>query len=199
MADKAAVRALIGESLLVKQRLMEDEDVLAGVVSLAGLCVSTLEAGRKIIFAGNGGSFADAQHLSTEFASRFELERAPLASLALGTNNATISAIANDYGYAQVFAREIMAIGAAGDLFIPISTSGNSQNLVTAIGVALRQGLAVMGLTGSSGGRMATLCNCVRVPSSVTPHIQESHIMLGHIICGLTEASLFPSAEDREI
>lgn len=190
------VRALIGESLAVYRRLLADEQLHGEVASLVDLCVATLQAGGKIIFAGNGGSFADAQHLATEFASRFQLDRTPLAAIALATNGSSISATANDFGYEQVFARELLALGAAGDLFIPISTSGNSANLLAAVQIALQKGISVVGLTGATGGKLAALGNCIRVPATVTSRIQESHILLGHIVCGLTEARLFPDAGD---
>jgi D-sedoheptulose 7-phosphate isomerase len=150
-----------------------------------------LRTGGKIIFAGNGGSFADAQHLSAEFISRFMFDRAPLASLVLGANNSAISAIGNDYGYEQVFARELQGLANSGDLFIPITTSGNSRNILAAVEQAGRQGIKVVAFTGEGGGKLAASCECLCVPSRETARIQESHIMIGHIICALVERQYF--------
>jgi D-sedoheptulose 7-phosphate isomerase len=144
-----------------------------------------------VIFAGNGGSFADAQHLSAEFTSRFLFDRAPLPSLALGTNNSAISAIGNDYGYEQVFARELQAIAKPGDVFIPITTSGNSSNVLAAVEIAQTLGISTVGWTGQSGGRLKQLCECICIPSAETARIQECHILIGHILCGLVEAAYF--------
>ena len=187
----ARIRTLLTRSIEVKQQLLADAGLIAATEALAGLSARTLESGCRIIFAGNGGSFADAQHLATEFASRFVKDRRPLAAFALGTNGSAISAIANDYGFDQVFAREITALGSRGDLFVPISTSGSSSNILAAVQAARQKGLAVFGLTGASGGQLASLCDCIRVPSEETPRIQECHILLGHIICDLTERQLF--------
>lgn len=188
-----AIRSEIEASIAVKQLVLKDDLMLLQIQQLADACVSTVREGGKIIFAGNGGSFADAQHLSAEFTSRFMFDRAPLASLALGTNNSAISAIGNDYGYEQVFARELEGIGRAGDIFIPISTSGNSGNILKAVGAAVAHGLKTVAWTGQSGGQLSTLCECIRVPSSETARIQESHIMIGHILCGLVESGYFRS------
>jgi D-sedoheptulose 7-phosphate isomerase len=150
-----------------------------------------LQAGGKVIFAGNGGSFADAQHLSAEFISRFMFDRAPLASLVLGANNSAISAIGNDYGYEQVFARELKGMARPADVFIPITTSGNSRNILAAVDEAKRQGLVTLALTGAGGGKLAGLCDFLCVPSRDTARIQECHIMIGHIVCGLVERQYF--------
>lgn len=188
-----AIRSEIEASIAVKQLVLKDDLMLLQIQQLADACVNTLREGGKIIFAGNGGSFADAQHLSAEFTSRFMFDRAPLASLALGTNNSAISAIGNDYGYEQVFARELEGIARTGDIFIPISTSGNSGNILKAVGAAVAHGLKTVAWTGQSGGQLNTLCECIRVPSSETARIQESHIMIGHILCGLVESGYFRS------
>ncbi len=147
--------------------------------------------GGKIIFAGNGGSFADAQHLSAELTSRFAFDRAPLASVTLATNNSAISAIGNDYGYELVFARELQAIAKVEDVFIPISTSGNSANILAAVLVAKTLGVKTFAMTGKSGGRLKQLCDCICIPSDETARIQESHILIGHLLCGLVEAAYF--------
>lgn len=192
MSHLSTIRAELVASIAVKQALLEDEYILKQVEVLARQCIDTLRAGGKIIFAGNGGSFADAQHLSAEFVSRFKFDRAPLASLALGTNNSAISAIGNDYGYDQVFARELEAVAKKGDVFIGISTSGNSANIIAAVVRANEIGINTACLTGHSGGQLIDLCNCLRMPSDETARIQEAHIAIGHIICGLVEQIYFP-------
>lgn len=190
-----AIRTEIEASLAVKQAVLRDETLLAQVLALAERCAACLKGGGKIIFAGNGGSFADAQHLSAEFTSRFNFDRAPLASLALGTNNSAISAIGNDYGYEQVFARELRGIASANDVFIPISTSGNSPNILQAVREAKELGITTVGLTGADGGKMASLCDCIRIPSNNTPRIQECHIVLGHIVCAWVETAVFQESK----
>jgi D-sedoheptulose 7-phosphate isomerase len=187
----ANITSEIRASILVKQAIMEDSSMLIQISRLAATCVQSLKGGGKIIFAGNGGSFADAQHLSAEFTSRFRIERPPLKSLALGTNNSAISAIGNDYGYKEVFSRELLGIANAQDIFIPISTSGNSLNIVSAVETGGSIGMTIVGLTGKSGGRIAELCECIKIPSMETARIQECHIMLGHILCGLVEEEMY--------
>ena len=188
---KADIRAQIVASIAVKQAVLGDENLVTQIETLAANCVQCLRSGGKIIFAGNGGSFADAQHLSAEFISRFMFDRAPLASIVLGANNSAISAIGNDYGYEQVFARELMGISKKGDVFIPISTSGNSPNILAAAKQAKQQGLVTVALTGAGSGRLASICECLSVPSNETARVQECHIMVGHIICGLVETAIF--------
>jgi len=192
---KQEVVAQIQASIAVKESVLRDSKIIAQIEELTQKCLCSLRAGGKVIFAGNGGSFADAQHLSAEFTSRFLFDRAPLASIALGTNNSAISAIGNDYGYEQVFARELIAIAKPEDLFIPISTSGNSANILAAVAHAQLQGLETMGLSGLDGGKLVGACNCICVPSSETARIQECHILIGHIICGLVEKEYFLSKD----
>ena len=185
------IRADIRASMAVKQALLVDEALLGQVAGLADACLVSLRGGGKVIFAGNGGSFADAQHLSAEFTSRFMFDRAPLASLTLGTNNSAISAIGNDYGYEQVFARELQGIARPGDVFIPISTSGNSANILAAAGMARELDVKTVAWTGATGGQLKALCECICVPSQETARIQECHILIGHILCGLVETAYF--------
>ena len=181
-------------SIEVKQKLFRNEGgVLDRLGLLADSCISSLRAGGKIIFAGNGGSFADAQHLSAEFVSRFLVDRRPLASIVLGANASAMSAIGNDYGFESVFARELEALARPEDVFIPISTSGNSPNILAAVRRAHKMGVSVVGFTGA-GGRLSTECNCICVPSSLTARSQECHITLGHILCGTVEAALVAKA-----
>ena len=186
------IKSQIRASVAVKVALLADERLLKQIHQLAQTCLDALRYGGKIIFAGNGGSFADAQHLSAEFTSRFLFDRAPLASIALATNNSSISAIGNDYGYEQVFARELQAIAKPEDIFIAISTSGNSANILAAVSVAKKIGVATVGWTGESGGRLKQMCDCICVPSTKTERIQECHILIGHIVCCLVEAAYFP-------
>jgi D-sedoheptulose 7-phosphate isomerase len=186
----AETRRQIEASIAVKQLLLGSTQLLLQIEQLTNTCIQSLRSGCKVIFAGNGGSFADAQHLSAEFTSRFLIDRAPLASLALGTNNSAMSAIGNDFGYEQVFARELQAVGRAGDVFIPISTSGNSPNILAAADVARELKITTVGLTGQSGGQLKQRCECICAPSPETPRIQECHILIGHIICCAIEDRL---------
>ncbi len=185
------IRADIQASMAVKQVLLSDDALLEQLAQLAEACLAALRAGGKVIFAGNGGSFADAQHLSAEFTSRFMFDRAPLASLALGTNNSAISAIGNDYGYELVFARELQGIARPGDIFVPISTSGNSGNVLAAVKMANELGICTVAWTGATGGQLKALCECLCMPSQETARIQECHILIGHILCGLVETAYF--------
>ena len=185
------IKNQIRASVAVKVALLDDEKLLGQVRQLAQTCLSALRTGGKVIFAGNGGSFADAQHLSAEFTSRFLFDRASLASLTLGTNNSAISAIGNDYGYEQVFARELSGIAKPEDVFIPISTSGNSPNILAAVAVAKELDVTTMAWTGETGGQLKSMCDCICIPSHDTARIQECHIMVGHILCGLVERDYF--------
>jgi D-sedoheptulose 7-phosphate isomerase len=193
LQDLDSLRTEIAASIAVKQLVLADDALLQQVSELALACVAALRAGggKKIIFAGNGGSFADAQHLSAEFTSRFMVDRVPLASLALSTNNSAISAIANDYGYKQIFARELQGIAHPADVFVPISTSGNSANILEAVKKANEIHIATVAWTGQTGGKLAPMCECIRIPSKDTARIQECHILIGHILCGLVEQLYF--------
>ncbi|MBR9792377.1 MAG: D-sedoheptulose 7-phosphate isomerase [Gammaproteobacteria bacterium] len=181
----------IKASIAVKEATLKDEHLLSQLSELIDACLSSLQQGGKIIFCGNGGSFADAQHLSAEFTSRFLFDRAPLPSLALGTNNSAISAIGNDYGYEFVFSRELQSIATEKDVFVGISTSGNSPNVIAAVEVAKQMNVTTYVLTGQSGGKLKALCNCLCIPSPDTARIQECHILLGHILCGQVEKRYF--------
>jgi len=181
----------IEKSIEVKTNVLNDNKIIEQLSSLVNNCIQSLNSGGKIIFCGNGGSFADSQHLAAEFISRLRFDRAPLASIALGTNSSNMSAIGNDYGYDQVFKREILALGNSNDIFIPISTSGNSSNVIDAINAAKEKGIKTVAFTGGTGGKLSNICECIIVPSSSTEKIQEVHIMLGHILCYLIEENLF--------
>ncbi|MDA9337215.1 SIS domain-containing protein [Planktomarina temperata] len=186
------IRNAVLDSIAVKKEISEDQNLLNKVMKLSNDCVTCLKNGGKIIFCGNGGSFADAQHLSAEFTSRFMFDRPALASIALGTNNSGITAMANDYGYKNVFSRELDAVGQIGDFLIAMTTSGNSLNILNAVELAQKTGIQSLVLTGSSGGEIAAKADCLHIPSEDTPRIQESHILIGHIVCQLVEQEMFP-------
>jgi D-sedoheptulose 7-phosphate isomerase len=157
--------------------------------------VNALGHGHKLLLAGNGGSAADAQHLAAEIVSRMNYDRAPAAALALTADSSAITAIGNDYGYDKVFERQILGLGCPGDVFIAISTSGCSPNILRAIEAAQRRHMVIVGLTGRTGGEMTSRCDlCLHAPSDSTPLIQQIHITAGHIICGLVEERLFRRA-----
>ena len=181
----------IQKSIEVKTSVLNNNTIVEQLDSLVNNCIQSLKSGGKIIFCGNGGSFADSQHLAAEFISKLRFDRSPLASIALGTNSSNMSAIGNDYGYDQVFKREILALGNSNDIFIPISTSGNSGNVIDAINAAMEKGIKTVAFTGGTGGKMSNACECIIVPTSSTEKIQEVHIMLGHILCYLIEEQLF--------
>jgi D-sedoheptulose 7-phosphate isomerase len=178
-------------SIEVKKQVLANSEIIEKVEKLVEDCLTVLNSGGKIIFCGNGGSFSDSQHLAAEFVSRLRFDRSPLASIALGTNSSNMSAIGNDYGFESVFSRELLALSGKNDIFIPISTSGNSPNVVNAINVAKELGIKICGLTGGTGGLMKDLCETIIVPDPRTEKIQEVHIMLGHIICYLIEEKIF--------
>jgi D-sedoheptulose 7-phosphate isomerase len=190
---QAQIRAQIEASIAIKQALLVDSALLGQVQRLAENCLASLNAVGKIIFAGNGGSFSDAQHLSAEFTTLFLFDRAPLASIVLAANNSAISVIGNDYGYEQVFARKLQAMAKPGDVFIPISTSGNSANILKSVQVAKQQNITTVGFTGKSARKLLVVCECICIPSADTARIQECHIMVGHILCGLVESAYFKS------
>jgi D-sedoheptulose 7-phosphate isomerase len=185
-ADK--ITSIWNEHLQAAQSLSQ----LTADVSLAfDIIRSSFAAGGKLLIAGNGGSAADAQHIAAELTGRFQRERRPLPALALHANSSALTAIGNDYGYEHVFARELTAHARPGDVFLAISTSGNSKNILRAIEAARQNKMRVIGLTGESGGAMRTACDlCLRVPSKSTARIQEMHITIGHAICELLEEEL---------
>lgn len=151
-------------------------------------CRASLRQGGKILFVGNGGSAADAQHLAAEFVGRFEKERRGLAAIALTTDTSILTAVGNDYGFDQVFSRQVEALARPGDVVVGISTSGNSPNVVQALMVAKDLGAITIGMTGESGGKMASICDlCIQVPSKITARIQEAHILIGHIVCAAVD------------
>jgi len=173
--------------------MSNDSQLHGQVIAAVSLCVDALRAGKKILFAGNGGSAADAQHWAGELVSRFYYDRPGLAAVALTTDTSILTAIGNDYGYDYTFARQVEALGCAGDILILISTSGNSANIIRAANVAKERGIIVIGFSGEHGGKLAPLCEiCFRVPSLETPRIQEGHEFIGHLLCGLIESEMYP-------
>lgn len=183
-------------SISVKQALLADASLIDRISSFSKLLEETYRSGGKVLFCGNGGSAGDAQHLAAELSGRFYLNRAPLYAEALHVNSSYITAVANDFGYEEVYARMVEACGRPGDVLVAISTSGNSPNIIRAIDRAKQLGMVVVGMTGATGGKMADLCDLlVNIPSEDTPRIQESHILVGHIICELVEKSLFSQPE----
>jgi D-sedoheptulose 7-phosphate isomerase len=192
MKDAAQlIDQFVSESLRVKTRFFEENK--DAVVRTAETIAHGLRSGHKVLFFGNGGSAADAQHLAAELVGRFGPDRAALAGISLSTDTSILTAIGNDYGYENVFARQIAALGQAGDTTIAISTSGNSPSVIAGIDVARSKGLFTVGFTGETGGKMKDRVEVLfRVPSRQTPRIQETHILLGHILCELVDRQLFP-------
>lgn len=183
----------IKESIEVKQHILADPDLLKMIDDVATACTTAFCNGNKVLFCGNGGSAADAQHLSAEFSGRFYYDRPPLPSEALHVNTSYLTAVANDYSYDEVYARIVRGSGHEGDILIGLSTSGNSGNVIRAFEVANEIGMITVALTGKGGGKMKNIVDfLIDVPSSDTPRIQESHIMIGHIICEIVEKSMFP-------
>jgi D-sedoheptulose 7-phosphate isomerase len=188
---KGIIEKRIRESIALKEDVLANDNIKKQIERLSLLVLEAFKNGKKLIFAGNGGSFSDSFHLSGEFVSRFLFDRPALPSIALGGNNSIVTAIGNDYSYEDIFSRELFALGNIGDVFIPISTSGNSKNIINSINTAKKKGIVVFGLTGEGGGKMKDICNCICVPSNDTARIQEVHILIGHIICELVEKTFF--------
>lgn len=179
-------------SVAVKQRILEDSAFMQQVTDMGHLLIDRYQAGNKLLVAGNGGSAADAQHIAAEFVSRFNFDRPGLPALALTTDTSILTAVGNDYGYDQLFRRQVEANGVCGDVFLGISTSGNSPNILRALEAARSKGIVTFGLTGKTGGKMRELCDhCLCVPSENTPRIQEAHILIGHTLCAMVELALF--------
>lgn len=182
----------IRDSALVLNQMAEDEPLLAALEEAVTQCVGALRAGGKILFMGNGGSAADAQHLAGELVSRFEFDRPALASIALTTDTSILTAIGNDYGYEQLFSRQVQALGRPGDVLVGISTSGNSPNVIKALLTAREMGIRTIGMTGNRESKMGESVDlCLRAPSPDTPLIQQCHITLGHILCREIELAMF--------
>lgn len=191
----ASIRNQLEDSILLRKAILTDSDLLGRVGRLAQAVGNSLGRGGKVIFAGNGGSFADAQHLAAEFVGRFMREREPLSAVCLGTNSSLSTAVGNDYRFDDIFLRELKALGAAKDVFIVISTSGQSNNLVRAVEFAARVGIETYGLLGKGGGQIGRMVPSIVVPSNHTARIQELHITVGHIVCDLVDTQLSGAAQ----
>lgn len=183
---------VIEASIQVKQLILNDAQLLTTLNNITEACIKAFKNDNKLLFCGNGGSAADAQHLAAEFTGRFYTDREPLFAEALHTNTSYLTAVANDYSYDEVFSRLLKGMGRKGDILFGISTSGNSKNIVKAFEIARQRGIITVGMTGQTGGQMKDLSDfLLNVPSTDTPRIQESHIMLGHIVCEFVEKALF--------
>lgn len=182
------LRQKLAEGVRVMQAVADDVGLQATLIAAVEATAEALLAGRKLLVAGNGGSAADAQHLAAEFVCRLEDNRAAMSAIALTTDTSALTAISNDYGYERIFARQVEALGQKGDVFIGISTSGNSPNVIRALEQCRTMGVITIGLTGKSGGKMVPLCDyCLRIPSEVTMYIQQAHLALEHMFTLLVE------------
>lgn len=181
----------IQDSISVKQKLLRDSIILDGIVKVSNLMIDALRAGNKVVFAGNGGSAADAQHLAAEFVSRFEFDRPGLPALSLATDTSMITAIANDYGYEKLFQRQLQAQARPGDIFVGITTSGKSKNIIATFDICAGLGVKSVALCGAAGISGASPDYILPAPSMHTPRIQECHILIGHMICAEVEMSIF--------
>ncbi|MGI9139250.1 MAG: D-sedoheptulose-7-phosphate isomerase [Sediminibacterium sp.] len=186
------ITSIINESIKVKQAVLADENLLAQIDTVVKVICAAFQNGNSVYFAGNGGSAADAQHLAAEFSGRFYKDRKALPSEALHCNTSYLTAVANDYSYEVIYARLIEGITKPGDVLVGISTSGNSGNIVKAFEMAKTKQVITIGFTVENGGKMKEISNyLINIPSNDTPRIQESHILVGHIICELVEATIF--------
>ena len=182
----------ISEAKRVIEAMLASDLLLSSLERAAQACVACMKSGGRVLLAGNGGSAADAQHIAGEFLSRLNFDRNPLPAIALTTDTSVLTAIGNDYGFEKIFARQVAGLGRAGDVFIAISTSGRSPNVLAALMAAREIGIKTVGFTGSNSSGMRALCNlCLCAPSVETPQIQQIHIVAAHVICGLVEHDLF--------
>lgn len=189
---KLSIKSIISESITAKQKVLADEQLMEVIEEVVKRCIMTFEQKGKILFCGNGGSAADAQHLAGELSGRFFIDREPLFAEALHVNTSFLTAMANDYSFEEAYARMVRAAGRPGDILFALSTSGNSENIIRTAADAQKIGMIVVAMTGETGGKLKENCDfLINIPSSVTPRIQECHIMVGHIICELVEKKLF--------
>ena len=186
------IKKQIATSIQIKQQILQDESLLKQIAAVADHCVLAFRLGHKVLFCGNGGSAADAQHLAAELSGRFYFDRPPLFAEALHVNSSFTTAVANDYSFEYIYSRMLHAVGRKGDVLFALSTSGNSPNIVQAVGAAKKLGISTVGLTGNTGGKLLDQCDfLIRIPSQDTPRIQECHMLVGHLICELIEAEIF--------
>lgn len=192
---KTDIKDYLTASRMVFDRMLEQHALLAAIDKAASTCSKAIGAGRKVMFAGNGGSAADAQHLAGELVSRFNYDRPGMAAMALTVDTSILTAIGNDYGYEHSFSRQVEALGHSGDVLVAISTSGQSANVLRAMQAARARSITTIGFTGRDGGRMAALSDIeLRIPEHATPLIQQGHLALGHILCALIEETVHPRA-----
>ena len=186
------IQRYVKDSNFSLSKMSSDTQLMSEVTNIADECVSRLQKGKKLLFAGNGGSAADCQHMAGEYVSRFLFDRDGLPAIALTTDSSILTAIGNDYGFENLFSRQVEALGASGDLLFCYSTSGNSENILKAIKTAKKMNICVVGMTGFSKGKMDDMCDyLIQIPSEHTPHIQEGHLIVGHAICGAVEQQIF--------
>jgi D-sedoheptulose 7-phosphate isomerase len=191
---RSKIEELINASIEIKKKFLEDPALISAVEKIVDAMVKCLQNGNKVLWCGNGGSAADAQHLAAELSGRFYTDRPALYSEALHVNTSYITAVANDYSYDIVYSRYLEGCARPGDVLVGISTSGNSKNVMNALQVAHDKGMITVGFTGSTGGKMKDLCDhLLNIPSNDTPRIQECHILAGHIICQLVEEKIYPA------
>jgi len=200
MNNRFFITKAIKNSREVKGKILEDEEILTTIEKIVDEIIKAFNNDKKLLFCGNGGSAADAQHIAAELSGKFYLDREPLFAEALHVNTSFLTAVANDYSYDEVFSRAVKAMGRKGDVLIGISTSGSSLNVIKALEVANIMGMITIGFTGNSGGKMKNLCQfLIKVPSTDTARIQESHILIGHIICEIVEKEIFGSKDIKKI
>lgn len=193
MDKSSVIKQNIITSIEIKKKILEDESMINAILSITNKIISVYRNKGKVLFCGNGGSAADAQHLAAEFSGRYYYDRPPLNAEALHVNTSYLTAVANDYSYDEVYSRLIKALGTKGDVLIGLSTSGNSTNVINALIEAQKQGCLTVGFTGKDGGKMKEHCDItIQIDSRDTPRIQECHMLIGHTICELVEQSLFP-------
>lgn len=189
---KIRISEILEESLAIKRKLLSDDLILKSVEEISQLCIDVFKRDGKILFCGNGGSAADAQHLAAELSGRFYLDREPLFAEALNINSSFLTAVANDYHFDEVYSRMLKASGRPGDVLFALSTSGNSPNMIRVAQTALNLKIKVIAFTGETGGQLKDFCDVlINIPSTNTPRVQEGHMLIGHIICELVEAALF--------
>ena len=198
MSPEEFLKHYLDESSKSVSNMVSDPTLLSLLFKIANECLNRLQTGNKLLFAGNGGSAADCQHMAGEYVSRFLIERNGLPAIALTTDTSILTAIGNDYGYEMVFSRQIEALGRKGDLLFVYSTSGNSQNILKAVETAKKMGISVVGMTGLNRGKLDTMCDFIfKTPSIRTPQIQEGHLIAGHAICALVEKQFFQPTRNK--
>jgi len=192
MERTVEIKDIISESIKIKNLILNDKETLSAIDEVISVLLEAIKSKNKLILAGNGGSAADAQHTAAEFVSRFYIDRPGIPAIALTTDTSIITSIGNDYDFSKIFSRQLESIGSHGDVLIAISTSGNSPNIINALEEAKKMGIITVGLTGFDGGKMIKFCDyCICIPSKDTPRIQESHIVIEHILCAVIEKELF--------